>query len=72
MNFSTERREQEKTRMRTSKEINRYTDLLTAEIISTMSEYVSFDHVTDINNEKMQDRIQKVLIRETMDIQEVN
>ena len=41
--------------MRTSKEINRYTD-----------------HVTDINNEKMQDKIQKVLIRETMDIQEVN
>jgi len=70
MNFSTERREQEKTRMRTSKEINRYTDLLTAEIISTISEYVSFDHVTDINNEKMQDKIQKVLIRETMDIQE--
>ena len=58
--------------MRTSKEINRYTDLLAAEIISTISEYVSFDHVTDINNEKMQDRIQKVLIRETMDIQEVN
>ena len=58
--------------MKTSKEINRYTDLLTAEIISTISEYVSFDHVTDINNEKMQDRIQKILIRETMDIQEVN
>ena len=57
---------------KTSKFVNLYTENLTAEIISTISEYVSFDHVTDINNEKMQDKIQKVLIRETMDIQEVN
>ena len=57
---------------KTSKFVKLYTENLTAEIISTISEYVSFDHVTDINNEKMQDRIQKVLIRETMDIQEVN
>ena len=57
---------------KTSKFVNLYTENLTAELISIVSDYAIFDNVTDIQNYKMQDRIQKILIRETMDIQEVN
>ena len=57
---------------KTSKFVNLYTENLTAELISIVSDYAIFDQVTDIQNDKMFDRVQCVLIKETMDIQEVN
>ena len=57
---------------KTSKFVNLYTENLTAELISIVSDYAIFDNVTDIQNDKMFDRVQCVLIRETMGIREVN
>ena len=55
---------------RTSKFVKLYTDNLTAEIISIVSDYAIFDNVTDIQNDKMFDLVQCILIRETMDAKE--